>query len=206
MPSIDRIHSNPTAEELHYFPGDDFETWRARFLELCRRQRWTDSVAKPLAYAYKRDLATEAVMDVPYHGPEDLTAFLDIYRTRLRRLEEVRGLWPSEGAPDQDPRGRGLTEEGPRGRLPPRPALLLEPPANVDEIRRQTLAEWTRQRQREAEDGTPAHSVEDIQNRILSERARSRPREPGEDSLLHWSGLGSLHPGSRREPDFPLGR
>ena len=96
MPTADRSQYPPgVGGAPYYYPGEDFNAWRTRFVDLCGRQQWTDSVAKPIAFAYTRDLATMAVMDTPYHGPENLATFLDIYGIRFRLLGELMRLRPS---------------------------------------------------------------------------------------------------------------
>ena len=175
-------------------------------MDLCEQQQWPDSVAKPLAFGYTRDLATVAVMDVSYHGPEDLTTFLDTYGIRFWLLEDLRRSRPPGEELPQDPRGRGQTREDQQDRLQPRPVLLSESPPNVEEIRRRTLAERMCHLLREAEDGTPAPSAEDIRDRILLEQARSRPRGSEDYNLLGQRDLGSLAVESKGERDFPPGR
>ena len=80
MPTADRSQYPPgVGGAPYYYPGEDFNAWRTRFVDLCGRQQWPDRIAKPIAFAYTRDLATVAVMDVSYHGPADLATFLDTY-------------------------------------------------------------------------------------------------------------------------------
>ena len=138
------------------------------------------------------ELAAEAVMDIPYDGPESLAQFLNAYNMRLQLFENMRILRSLGEELFQDPRGRGSS--GMRRRiLRPRPTRSLRVPVrrlsreehrglivrietpggqleevalppHVEEIRKQTLAERTRHLIRESEDGTPAPSAEDIRN------------------------------------------
>ena len=109
MPTADRPQYHPEVEEAasHFYPGDDFDHWRARFQALCEQRRWSDSVAEPFAFAYMGELAAEAVMDIPYDGPESLDKFLDAYRDRLQLFEYMRVLRLSGEELAQDPRCRG---------------------------------------------------------------------------------------------------
>ena len=150
----------------YYYPGEDFCAWRAQFKALCGRQQWPDSVAKPLAFAYMGDSANEAVMDIPYDGPESLTQLLDAYRTRFQLFDNLRILrlrgesCPRALAAETHP-GRDEGASSNHGRrmvswhqlhdcLPVRietPGGLLEEialPPNVEDIRRRTLIERTR--------------------------------------------------------------
>ena len=96
MPTVDRSQYHPEGggSSSHFYPGDDFDLWRAQFQALCKQKRWSDDVAKPFAFAYMAELAAEAVMDIPYDGPESLDKFLDAYRDRLQ-LSSTCGSYTS---------------------------------------------------------------------------------------------------------------
>ena len=111
----------------HYYPGENFDLWRTRFQALCERQHWSDSVAKPFAFVYMGELAAEAVMDIPYDGPESLAQFLNAYKMRLQLFENLRILRFQGEELSQDPRCRDLP--GMRRRsLRPRPTRSLRVP------------------------------------------------------------------------------
>ena len=233
MPAANRPQYHPEVEEVsHFYPGDDFDHWRVRFQALCEQRWWSDSVAKPFAFAYMAELAAEAVMDIPYDGPESLDKFLDAYRDRLQLFEHMRVLRASGEELAQDPRCRGPS--GTRRRnCRPRPTRSLRVPArrlsreehrgliirvetpggqleevalppNIGEIQKQIWAERKQHLLREAEDGTPAPSSEDIQNRILFEQTRPRPRsdDPSRPSRRD-SGCPAESAG---DSDFPKGQ
>ena len=199
-------HCPGDEEAPYYYPGEDFDLWRTKFQTLREQRHWSDGVAKPFAFAYMKGLAAEAVMDIPYDGPEGLSQFLDAYKTRLQLFENMRILRSPGEELFQGPRGRGssgmrrrilrlrpmrslrvparwLSREKHRGLIVriETPGGLLEEIAmpsavEIEEIRKQTLAERARHLLRESENGTPAPSSEDIRNRILFERTRPRPR------------------------------
>ena len=229
MPTADRISLNPATGGSYYYPSEDFDTWRAQFKALCRPQQWPDSVAKPLAFAYMGDSANEAVMDIPYNGPETLSQLLDAYGTRLQLFEDLRILRLRGEELFQDPRRQSQSGMRRRSLLKPRPTRgILMPtqrlspegnrglivrietpvgqleeialPPNVKDIRRRTLVERTRHLIRESEDGTPAHSAEDIRNRILFEQARPRPRGPEDSNLPGQKDSGRLVKNQTEEP------
>ena len=235
MPTADRTSLNPATGGSYYYPGEDFDTWRAQFKALCERQQWPDSVAKPLAFAYMGDSANEAVMDIPYYGPECLTQLLDAYRTRFQLFDNLRILRLRGGELFQDPRCRNpsgrrrrslpqprpthgllaptprLSPEGNRGLIVriETPGGLLEEialPPNLEDIRRRTLVERTRHLIREAEDGTPAPSAENIRNRILFEQTRPHPRGSEDSNLPGQRDLGHLAAEPEDEQDFPSGQ
>ena len=199
MPTADRTSSNPATGGSYYYPGEDFDTWRVQFKALCECQQWPDSVAKPLAFTYMRDSATEAVMDITYYGPESLTQLLDAYGTRFQLFEDLRILRLRGEELFQDLCRRSQSRMRRRSLLKPRPMRgILVPtqrlspegnrglivrietpggqleeialPPNVEDIGRRTLVERTRHLICKSEDGTPAHSAEDIRNRILFEQ------------------------------------
>ena len=121
MPAINQYRSYLILGGAYYYPREDFTVWRVQFEALCEHQQWPDSVAKPLAFAYMRDSATEAVMYIPYYGPESLTQFLDAYGTRFQLLEDLRMLRLQGEELSQDPRRRSQSEMGRRSLLKPRP-------------------------------------------------------------------------------------
>ena len=236
MPTVDRSPYHPEGEEAvsHFYPGDDFDLWRARFQALCEQRRWSDGVAKPFAFAYMAELAAEAVMDIPYDGPESLDKFLDAYRGRLQLYEHLRILHLSEEELAQDLRCRGPAVVRRRNRRL-RPARSLRVPArrlsreehrglifqvetpggqleevalppnfNLDAVQKRIRAERRRHLLREAEDGTPAPSTEDIRNRILFEQTRPRPRF---DDPSRSNQRDSRHPAeSTDDSDFRTGQ
>ena len=119
MPTADRPQYHPeVGEASHFYPGDNFDLWRARFQALCEQRRWSDSVAKPFAFAYMGELAAEAVMDIPYDGPESLDKFLDAYRDRLQLFGNLRVLRLPGEELAQDPRCRGSSVMRRRSRRP----------------------------------------------------------------------------------------
>ena len=119
MPTADQSQYHPEVGEAYYFyPGEDFDLWRARFQALCEQRRWSDSVAKPFAFAYMGELAAETVMDIPYDGPESLAEFLDAYRDRLQLFGNLRILRKPAEELAQDPRCRGSSVMRRRGRQP----------------------------------------------------------------------------------------
>ena len=236
MPTVDRSPYHPEGEEAvsHFYPGDDFELWRARFQALCRQRRWSDDVAKPFAFAYMAELAAEAVMDIPYDGSESLDKFLDAYRDRLQLYEHLRILHLSEEELAQDLRCQGPSVVRRRNRRL-RPAHSLRVPArrlsreehrglifqvetpggqleevalppdfDLGEIQKRIRAERRRHLLREAEDGTPAPSSEAIRNRLLFEHTRPRPRP---DDLSRPNRQDSGYPAeSIGDSDFPSGQ
>ena len=125
MPTADRTSINPAPGGPYYYPGEDFDTWRVQFKALCKRQQWPDSIAKPLAFAYMRDSATEAVMDIPYYGPESLTQLLDAYGTRFQLFENLRALRLRGEELFQDPRRRSPSGMRRRSLLKPQRMLGL---------------------------------------------------------------------------------
>ena len=223
MPSVDRSPYHPEGEEAvsHFYLGDDFHLWRGRFQALCKQRQWSDEVVKPFAFAYMAERAAEAVMDIPYDGPESLDKFLDAYRDRLQLYEHLRILHLSEEELAQDLHRRGPAVVRRRNRRL-RPARSLRVPAhrlsreehrglifqvetpggqleevalppnfNLGAVQKRIRAERRRHLLREAEDGTPAPSTEDIRNRILYEQTRPRP---GFDDPSHSHRKDSGHP------------
>ena len=89
MPATTRPSPYPEAGGSYYYPSDDFKTWRVQFEAIRDRYQWMDAVAKQFAFAYMRDSATEAVMDLTYSGPETLTKVLNAYETRFRLLDNL---------------------------------------------------------------------------------------------------------------------
>ena len=71
---------------------EDFPTWRCRFERLADKYRWTDAVTIQFAFAYMRDTATQAVMDIPLYGSEIAEQLLDVYQDRFRIGEDLRLL------------------------------------------------------------------------------------------------------------------
>ena len=65
MPTTARFQHHLEGGASYYYPGEDFDLWRAQFKALCEQQQWSDSVAKPFAFLYMRELAAEAVMNIP---------------------------------------------------------------------------------------------------------------------------------------------
>ena len=127
MPAKNRPSPYPDVGGSYYYPGEDFETWRVQFEALRERHQWKDAVAKQLAFAYMRDSATEAVMDIPFHGPETLTQVLNAYQTRFELLEDFvrlrlqrEGLLRGSRCRCQPGRRRSLLKpRGKRGILAP---------------------------------------------------------------------------------------
>ena len=117
MQAVDWSSLDPAMGGSYYYPGENFDVWRAQFKALCERQQWSDSVAKPFAFVYMGELAAEAVMNIPYDGPESLNQFLDAYRHRLQTIRKPedttstrRGVIPGAPSPEFN---RNETKEPP---------------------------------------------------------------------------------------------
>ena len=89
MPAANRPSPYPALGGSYYYPGEDFDTWRVQFEALRERHQWPDSVAKQYAFAYIRDSARDAAMDITSYGPESLFQLLNAYETRFQLLEDL---------------------------------------------------------------------------------------------------------------------
>ena len=89
MPATNRPSPFPAVGGSYCYYGEDFDAWRVQFEALHERQQWPDNLAKQFAFSYMRNSATEAVMDISYHGPESLTQLLNAYETSFQLLEDL---------------------------------------------------------------------------------------------------------------------
>ena len=180
MPAVNQHRSYPILGGAYYYPGEDFTIWRVQFEALCEHQQWPDSVAKPLAFAYMRDSATEAVMDIPYYGPESLTQFLDAYGTRFQLLKDLRILRLQGEELSQDPRCQSQSEMGRRSLLKPPPTRgspvpSTQQPSPLPEINGRVIRMETPEGR--LEEVTLPPNVEELRRRVLFERTRALLRE-----------------------------
>ena len=85
------------AQGSYYYLSNDFRSWRARFENLVNQHQLTDLVAKQFAFVCMRDLATQAVMDIPLYGPETLSQMLNAYQDRFCLIQDLERLRTQRG-------------------------------------------------------------------------------------------------------------
>ena len=85
------------AKGSYYYLSNDFRSWRARFKNLVNQHQLTDLVAKQFAFVCMRDLATQAVMDIPLYGPETLSQTLNAYQDQFCLIQDLERLRTQTG-------------------------------------------------------------------------------------------------------------
>ena len=184
MPAVNHSRSCPILGGAYYYPGEDFTVWRVQFEALCERQQWPDSVA----FAYTRNSATEAVMDIPHCGPESLAQFLDAYETRFQLFEDLRILRIRGEELPPEPRSRSPSGRRRQSLLKPRstrgtpvPSTLQpSPPPGING--RVIQVETPEGR---IEEVTLPPNVEELRRRVLFERTRALLREKEDGTQTH---------------------
>ena len=112
-----------------YLPDEDFLVWRSQFQAVVNRYQWTNAVAKQFTFAYMKDIATQAVLDIPLSESETVEQMLDEYQDRFcmgsnsqppqaqRRTPKIRAFrWnPLEACWDRAcSRGKSLFRQRPK--------------------------------------------------------------------------------------------
>ena len=87
-----KVFASPCPAGIRYFyhlHREDFRAWRCQFEGLANQYQWTDAVTKQFAFAYMRDIATQAVMDIPLYWSGTAGELLDAYQERFRLGEDL---------------------------------------------------------------------------------------------------------------------
>ena len=66
-----------------YLPDEDFLVLQSQFQAVINSYQWTNSVAKQFAFAYMKDIATQAFLDIPLSGLETVEQMLDEYQEQF---------------------------------------------------------------------------------------------------------------------------